>query len=367
MGPVARCALRRCHESVEMSGTRAAADRQPRCAPSPTRWAPCSSAPRSRRTSRSAATARPRSSTRGGRMVAQAEHIPVHLGAMPDAVAAVRAPRPGVRTTFGSSTIRSRAARTSPTSRWSPAPVAGYRGHARAPRRRRGDRARQPPRGLASPRRGGRRHPADAPRRRRRSTRSSPGCATRRSAAATSAPSSPRTRSRRARVDELCARRRNATASRPRWTSSRLLGAAGARRDRRASRTGASRRPTCSRRSTAASSRSARVVTIAGDGARDRLRRDGAAARRQPQLPARGRALGLLLRRPLPHRPGRSGLGRRLRARAGTGARGLASSTRRPPAAVAAGNVETSSRIVDVVFAAFGQRRRRAARRARAR
>ena len=32
-----------------------------------------------------------------GRMIAQAEHMPVHLGAMPDAVAAVRAlgPRPG--------------------------------------------------------------------------------------------------------------------------------------------------------------------------------------------------------------------------------------------------------------------------------
>src|SRR5690348_8317744 len=33
----------------------------------------------------------------GGRMIAQAEHIPVHLGAMPDAVAAVRRhdPQPG--------------------------------------------------------------------------------------------------------------------------------------------------------------------------------------------------------------------------------------------------------------------------------
>src|ERR1051325_1059965 len=30
-----------------------------------------------------------------GRMIAQAEHIPVHLGAMPDAVAAVRAHEPG--------------------------------------------------------------------------------------------------------------------------------------------------------------------------------------------------------------------------------------------------------------------------------
>src|ERR687897_93784 len=29
-----------------------------------------------------------------GRMIAQAEHIPVHLGAMPDAVAAVRGQRP---------------------------------------------------------------------------------------------------------------------------------------------------------------------------------------------------------------------------------------------------------------------------------
>jgi N-methylhydantoinase B len=32
---------------------------------------------------------------RSGRMIAQAEHIPVHLGAMPDSVAAVRASRPG--------------------------------------------------------------------------------------------------------------------------------------------------------------------------------------------------------------------------------------------------------------------------------
>ena len=52
---------------------------------------------RTRRTSRSGATARPRCSTPHGRMVAQAEHIPVHLGAMPEAVAAVRErdPQPG--------------------------------------------------------------------------------------------------------------------------------------------------------------------------------------------------------------------------------------------------------------------------------
>src|SRR5256885_15468549 len=35
-----------------------------------------------------------------GRMVAQAEHIPVHLGAMPDAVAAVRRHDPGAGDTF---------------------------------------------------------------------------------------------------------------------------------------------------------------------------------------------------------------------------------------------------------------------------
>ncbi len=36
----------------------------------------------------------------GGRMIAQAEHMPVHLGAMPDAVAAVRALRPAPGSTY---------------------------------------------------------------------------------------------------------------------------------------------------------------------------------------------------------------------------------------------------------------------------
>src|SRR2546427_6456989 len=35
-----------------------------------------------------------------GRMIAQAEHIPVHLGAMPDAVAAVREIEPGREDVF---------------------------------------------------------------------------------------------------------------------------------------------------------------------------------------------------------------------------------------------------------------------------
>ena len=49
-----------------------------------------------------------------GRMIAQAEHIPVHLGAMPDAVAAVMATTRRPRTS-SCSTTRTRAGRTSPT------------------------------------------------------------------------------------------------------------------------------------------------------------------------------------------------------------------------------------------------------------
>ena len=49
-----------------------------------------------------------------GRMIAQAEHIPVHLGAMPDAVAAVM--RLGLEPgTSSSSTTRTPAAPTCPT------------------------------------------------------------------------------------------------------------------------------------------------------------------------------------------------------------------------------------------------------------
>ena len=86
-----------------------------------------------------------------------------------------------------------------------------------------------------------------------------------------------------------------------------------------------------------------------------RLRRHRTAARRQPQLPALGHALGLLLRRPLPDRARSALVRRRVCARLGRRPRRLASSTPRPPAAVAAGNVETSGRIVDTLFAALGE------------
>ena len=51
-----------------------------------------------------------------GELVMQAEHIPVHLGSMPDAVAAVLGLRPPPRRSRGSSTTPTAAAPTSPTS-----------------------------------------------------------------------------------------------------------------------------------------------------------------------------------------------------------------------------------------------------------
>ena len=61
---------------------------------SPSRWARCSATPRSRPTSRSASTTPAPSSTARGGLVANAPHIPVHLGAMarPCAVARERFP-----------------------------------------------------------------------------------------------------------------------------------------------------------------------------------------------------------------------------------------------------------------------------------
>ena len=146
-----------------------------------------------------------------GRMIAQAEHIPVHLGAMPDAVAAVAGARPRARRASGSSTTRSRAARTCRTSRSS-----------RARRSASPSRARTTPTSAAwSPASlpaesrelagGGRRDPADAARRRRARRARRAACATPTSAAATSAPSSPRTASPSGASTSSCERRGRAT------------------------------------------------------------------------------------------------------------------------------------------------------------
>ena len=63
------------------------------------------------------------------------------------------------------------------------------------------------------------------------------------------------------------------------------------------------------------SSRSAQRSPSTGDSIDVDFAGHGAAARRQPELPARRHSLCLLLRRPLPHGARSAGLGRRLRAR----------------------------------------------------
>ena len=71
--------------------------------------------------------------------------------------------------------------------------------------------------------------------------------------------------------------------------------------------------------------------------------------------PRGGGALRMLLRRPLPDVARPSLVGRCLCARHRSTAPEGSLVNARSPAAVVAGNTETSSRIVDVVFAAFGQ------------
>ena len=109
------------------------------------------------------------------------------------------------------------------------------------------------------------------------------------------------------------------------------------------------------------------AVTIAGDEVEIDFAGTSPQHDGQPQLPARGHALGLLLRRPLPDRAGPPLVGRRLRARHASRAPAGSLVNARSPAAVVAGNTETSSRIVDVVFAALRPGGRRARRRGRGR
>ena len=114
----------------------------------------------------------------------QAEHIPVHLGSMPDAVAAVLDERARARRSNGSSTTPTAAAPTCPTSPSSPpssSPASCF-GFA-ASRAHHADVGGPTPGSMPAfsrtPRGGGRRDPADPGRRRRRSRGSPPRCATR--------------------------------------------------------------------------------------------------------------------------------------------------------------------------------------------
>ena len=162
------------------------------------------------------------------------------------------------------------------------------------------------PAGLARALRGGPRHPADAARPTRCSTSSSRQRAQPRRAARRPARAARGAPARRAARRRALRAPRAASASPRRWTSSTrtpsgcVRAAIAALPDGRCEADdvleAVGRRP---RRSAATvDDRTATQI-------RDRLRRHGAAARRQPQLPARGHALGLLLRRPLP-RPTRT-------------------------------------------------------------
>ena len=302
-----------------------------------------------------------------GRMVAQAEHIPVHLGAMPESVAAVIERRPARRARCGSSTTPTAAARTCPTSRssrrWrSRASVLGYavtRAHhsdvgGMRPGSMPSDSREIWQEGLVIPPvrlvRDGEyddellelllanvRTPDDPPRRPARADRREPAgraraCASWSSgvAATSSAPRSPR-----------C----STTPS-------------GAR---------ARRSPSCPTAATR------RADEIEGDGVTDEdipiavaVEIDGDAltidfagtadaGRRQRELPARRHALGLLLRAAGPAARRRAGERGHLRACSRSTRRRARSSTPTSPAAVVAGNVETSQRIADTVLDALAQ------------
>ena len=99
-------------------------------------------------------------------------------------------------------------------------------------------------------------------------------------------------------------------------------------------------------------------LPLTRDGRGDELTLDftGRAAQHdgQPQLPAGGHALGLLVRRARAHRPRHPAERRRLPADHVVAPEGSLLNAR-PPAAVVAGNVETSSRVADLVLAAFGR------------
>ena len=89
-------------------------------------------------------------------------------------------------------------------------------------------------------------------------------------------------------------------------------------------------------------------------GAGARLLRQRASAPGEPQLPAFCHTLGVLLRGARADRPRHPALLRRLPADRGARPWGCLLNARRG-AAVAAGNVETSSRVADLVMAAFGR------------
>ena len=295
----------------------------------------------------------------------QAEHIPVHLGSMPDAVAAVLDERADARASlwilndpFRGGTHLPDITLISPLLR---RPAADrVRGQPRPPRRRRRPDPGRDARRFDDARGGGRRDPADAGDRRRarraRGADAGTGAAARR-------PARPACREpgrRKRRVAELVERLGARGDSPPAWRRSSTTPSAAAAPRSPGSRTATTRRPTCSRAAPTAAGTSscACACAVAGDALELDFARQRRPGRGQPQLPARGDQVGGLLRRPRPDRPRRTAL-----APARTGrSRSLAPPgcvlNARSPAAVAAGNVETSSRVADLVLEALGSAHR---------
>ena len=223
-----------------------------------------------------------------GRMIAQAEHIPVHLGAMPDAVAAAMVPGSDPGTGLRAQRpVHGRHASSGRDPRL--ADVARLRRLARAPRRRRRHGAGEPAGVLARAVPGGADHPAGAADRRGARRSSSRTRATRTSGAATCARRWPRTGSPSG-GSTSCARAAGASASPRRWTScTRTRSGWCAPRSPR-SPTGAGPRRTSSKRSTASSrsaarSRSTATRSASTSRARRRRTRTTSTARSRSRAP----------------------------------------------------------------------------------
>ncbi len=251
----------------------------------------------------------------------QAEHIPVHLGAMPVAVAAVlgEEQRPGdawiLNDPYRGGTHLPDITLVSPV--FVGRRAGGLCRQPRPPRGRRRQAARQHAGRLAHARRGGRCDPAEPARER--------GPARRGAARGSQRPNAqPRpAASRPARP----ARRRPCGRLTPHGAGGALRDRPGARGDARDARLrrapharahrGAGRRRARGPRRARGGGRRPRAPAARRGGGRRaaaRLQRFGGAARRQPQLPTGGHAVRLLLRGARAHRPRRAGLRRRLPA-----------------------------------------------------
>ena len=242
-----------------------------------------------------------------GRMVVQSASIPVHLGAMPEAVAAVRerGAAPGevwlVNDPYRGGTHLPDLTMISPA-------AAGRRDrrlrrHPRPPRRRRRDGARQHAGRLARAAAGGPGHPAGAARARRRAGARRAGAGAgqhphaRASARATCGPSSPRTAWPSARLAEVAARHGAGPGAGGLRRAARLRRAAHPRRDRRDAR-----RPLRGRRGPRGRRRDRRRP-LDPRGGHDRRRRHAGGLHRH--RPGRARATATA-RRPSPARPSTS-------------------------------------------------------------